>query len=99
MKQLSTSVGVRLSAYEKARLSRVAKQRGVSVAALIRDRFHAAGAPGALRERRAVTSCVSIKVRPETYAWATEQAKAAGMSVAEFLGDVTGRRNGRPRGG
>ena len=98
MKQLTTAVGVRLTAHEKARLSRLAKQQRVSVAALIRDRFHAAGAPGALRESRGATSTVSIKVRAETYAWASEQAAAAGVSVAEFLGDVTARRNGKRRG-
>ena len=92
------AVGVRLTGRERAALNREAKKRRTSVAAVIRDRLHRAGAPGALRERRVPATHVSLKVSAATYAWAVEGAAAAGCSVAAFLGDAAGRRNGRPRG-
>ena len=91
------AVSVRLTGRERAALTREAKQRKTSVAAVIRERLHRAGAPGALRERRVPATHVSLKVSPATYAWATEQAAAAGVSVSAFLGGAAGRRNARPR--
>ena len=97
MTTLRKAVGVRLTGRERAALTRLAKKHKTTVAAVIRDRLHRAGAPGALRERRVPATHVSIKVRPETYEWATEHAAAAGVSVSAFLGDVAARPNARPR--